>query len=191
MVSSSKLPTEEKPHLPSGWQQKRLSSIHPLQFNHWSISKTHFFSYKTSATIIAETSRRRNHHRRNVLDPIQGASRPFNPALTMPNIFFQRGRFFQGKKPAPPLTGLVVMHQVRQLKQIELDSFEIWLSTSIKHLYGLRATIGVLFSRRVIVPWAANKPTFLWTSPVGTGDFGGLSPPKQSSEPPKLKRETL
>jgi len=28
-------------------------------------------------------------------------------------------------------------------------------------------------------------------SPVATGDFGGLSPPKQSSKPPKLKHETL
>jgi len=28
--NSSKLPTEEKPHLPSGWQQKCLSSKHPL-----------------------------------------------------------------------------------------------------------------------------------------------------------------
>ena len=44
--SSSKLPVEEKPHLPSGWQQKRLSSIHPLRSDHWSISKTHFFRIK-------------------------------------------------------------------------------------------------------------------------------------------------
>jgi len=29
-LNSSKLPAEEKPHLPSGWQQKRLSSKHPL-----------------------------------------------------------------------------------------------------------------------------------------------------------------
>ena len=28
-------------------------------------------------------------------------------------------------------------------------------------------------------------------SPVTTGDFGGLIPPKQNSKPPKLKRETL
>jgi len=34
--------------------------------NHWSISKTHFFSYKTSATTIAETS-----HCRNVPSPKQ------------------------------------------------------------------------------------------------------------------------
>jgi len=28
-------------------------------------------------------------------------------------------------------------------------------------------------------------------SPVATGGFGGLSPPKKSSKTPKLKRETL
>jgi len=77
-LSSCKLAAEEKPHLTSGWQQKRLSSIHHLQSNYWSISKTHLFSYKTPPTTIAETSRRRNsvaesaspkRHRRNVLDP--------------------------------------------------------------------------------------------------------------------------
>jgi len=42
-LNSSKPPAEEKPHLPSGWQQKCLLSKQPLWFNHWSISKTHFF----------------------------------------------------------------------------------------------------------------------------------------------------
>jgi len=44
--SSSKRLAEEKPHLLSGWQQKRFSSKHRFMSNHWSISKTHFFHIK-------------------------------------------------------------------------------------------------------------------------------------------------
>jgi len=40
----------------------------------------------------------------------------------------------------------------------------------------------VIFSHRYIIGYC---------SPVATGSFGGLSPPTQSTKPPKLKHETL
>ena len=36
-----------------------------------------------------------------------------------------------------------------------------------------------------------KNPLLVWDSPVATGGFDGLSPPKQISKLPKLKYETL
>jgi len=61
-ISSSKLPEEDKPHLPSGWQLKHISRVlYILCFLNIEVFKKQtFLPYETSVTTITETSRRRN-----------------------------------------------------------------------------------------------------------------------------------
>jgi len=64
-LNSSKLPAEEKPHLPTKMLIKQTSFV----VQPWKYSKDALFSYKTFATTITETESPKR-HRQTALDPV-------------------------------------------------------------------------------------------------------------------------